>query len=106
MPSYVAFPLTYNIDTRGNITSVLYYDQISVYLRTSLLDKVGDAQSIAVSYQNRYTMQLSGDRLSCPEMYGRISDIVDQGGVQRPNPGILPTITDDKWKSAQGLVIE
>mmetsp|Transcript_20272 Transcript_20272/g.16962 ORF Transcript_20272/g.16962 Transcript_20272/m.16962 type:complete len:87 (-) Transcript_20272:74-334(-) len=50
-------------------------------------------------------MQLSGDRLSCPEMYGRISDIVDQGGVQRPNPGILPTITDDKWKSAQGLVI-
>ncbi|KAF4675749.1 mitochondrial chaperone [Perkinsus chesapeaki] len=98
-------PLTYNIDTRGNISSVLYYDQISVYVRTSLLDKVGDAQSIAVSYQNRYTMQLSADRLSCPEMYGRITDIVELGGVDGPNPGILPTVTEDKWKNAQGLVI-
>ncbi|KAF4745834.1 mitochondrial chaperone [Perkinsus olseni] len=98
-------PLTYSIGTNGNISYVLYYDLISVFIKTSLLDRVGDAQTIAVSYENRYTLQLGGNRLSCPVMYGQIGDIMRQGAVDGPDPGILPNIIEDPWKQAQGLVI-
>ncbi|EEQ98232.1 hypothetical protein Pmar_PMAR002051 [Perkinsus marinus ATCC 50983] len=98
-------PLTYTLDTNGNISSVLYYDHISVFIKTSLLDRVGDAQSVAVSYQNRYTLELSGDRLSCPVLLGQISDIMLPDAVDGPNSAELPSIPDNAWKKAQGLVI-
>lgn len=98
-------PLTYTIDTNGNISAVLRYDLISVFIKTSLLDRVGDAQTIAVSYQNQYTLQLSGSRLTCPTMYGEVSDIMLPDAVNGPNPGILPAIASNAWKDAQGLVL-